>query len=72
MLIVEGFKNFRYTGLRWLAQIENFYLLPLSVQVIVNLFVGDGHHDDEDPEQHHADQELVHHPHGHHCRLQVL
>ena len=47
-------------------------LLPLGVEVVVDLLVGDGHHDDEDPEQHHAHQELVDHPHGHHGRLQVL
>ena len=41
-------------------------LLPLCVHVIINLLVGDGEHDDEDPEEHHADHELVEDPHGHH------
>ena len=30
------------------------YLLPLSVQTVVDLLVGVGEHDDEDPEEHHA------------------
>ena len=41
-------------------------ILPLRVHVVVYLLVGDGEHDDEDPEQHHADHELVEDPHGHH------
>ena len=53
-------------------QLLRKYLLPLSVKVVVDLLVGDGHHDDEDPQQHHAHQELVDHPHGHHRRLEVL
>ena len=41
-------------------------ILPLRVHVVVYLLVCDGEHDDEDPEQHHADHELVEDPHGHH------
>ena len=53
--------------------LQNYnFLLPLSVEVIINFLVGDGHHDDEDPEEDHADQELVDHPHGHHGRLKIL
>ena len=45
--------------------------LPLLVEVVIDPPVGDGHHDDEDPEQHHADQELVGGPHWNGRRLQV-
>ena len=41
-------------------------LLPLSVHVIVYFLVSDGEHDNEDPEEHHADHELVEDPHGDH------
>ena len=41
-------------------------ILPLRVHVVVYLLVCDGEHDDEDPEQHHADHELIEDPHGHH------
>ena len=41
-------------------------LLPLGVHVVVDLLVGDGQHHDEDPQQHHADHELVEDPHWHH------
>ena len=44
-------------------------ILPLGVHVVVDLLVCDGEHDDEDPEQHHADHELVEDPHGHHRRV---
>ena len=40
-------------------------ILPLRVHVVVYLLVCDGEHDDEDPEQHHADHELVEDPHWH-------
>ena len=47
-------------------------VLPLGVQVLIDLVVGDRHHDDEDPQQDDADQELVDDPHRHHRRLQIL
>ena len=47
-------------------------LLPLCVKIVVNFSISDGHHDNEDPEEHHADQELVHHPHWHNSGLQVF
>ena len=47
-------------------------ILPLCVEVCQDLVVGDGEHDDEYPEEHHAHQELVHHPHGHHGSLEKL
>ena len=53
--------------------LQNYnFLLPLRVEVVINFLVGDGHHDDEDPEEDHADQELVDHPHRHHGCLKVL
>ena len=47
-------------------------LLPLSIQVVIDFLVSDGHHDNEDPEKNHADEELVNYPHGNHGRLQVF
>ena len=47
-------------------------LLPLRVEVVVNFLISDGHHDDQDPQEHDTDQELVDHPHGHHRVLEVL
>ena len=44
-------------------------LLPLGVQGVVDLPVGDREHDYEYSEEHHADEELVDHPHGHHGSL---
>ena len=46
-------------------------LLPLLLEVVVDLPIGDGHHDDQDPEQHDADEELVEGPHRHGRGLQV-
>ena len=48
------------------------YSLPLRVKVVIDLLVSDGHHDDEDPEEDDADQELVDDPHGDHRVLKVL
>ena len=42
-------------------------LLPLSVEVIVYFPVGDGHHDNEDPQENYAHHKLVKNPHGYHC-----
>ncbi len=46
-------------------------LLPLVFQIIVDLSVGDGHHDDQDSKENDADQELVEGPHGNGGRFQV-
>ena len=48
------------------------HLLPLSVKVVIDLLVSDGHHDNQDPEEHHADQELINHPHGNDCSLKIF
>ena len=55
-----------YSALISLNEPKSPNLLPLRVEVVVNLLVGDGHHDDQDPQEHDTDQELVDHPHGHH------
>ena len=47
-------------------------VLPLRFQVVVDLPVRDGQHDDQDPEQHDADEELVDDPHRHHRRRDRL
>ena len=47
-------------------------VLPLGLQVVVDLPVGDRQHHDEDPEEHDADKELVDDPHRHHCRRDRL
>ena len=44
-------------------------ILPLGVHVVVYLLVSDGQHHDEDPQEDHADHELVEYPHGHHSRV---
>ena len=31
------------------------HLLPLSVEVVIDLLVSDGHHDNEDPEKNNTD-----------------
>ena len=41
-------------------------VLPLGVHVVIDLLVGDGQHHDEDPQEDHADHELVEDPHGDH------
>jgi hypothetical protein len=46
-------------------------ILPLVFQIVVDFPVGDGHHDDEDPEEDDADQELVNGPHRDGRGLQV-
>jgi hypothetical protein len=46
-------------------------LLPLVFQIVVDLSVSDGHHDDQDSKENHADQELVEGPHGNGGRFQV-
>ena len=40
--------------------------LPLCVHVVVYFLVSDGEHHNEDPQEDHADHELVEDPHGHH------
>ena len=45
---------------------HNVVVLPLCVHVVIDLLVSDGEHHDEDPQEHHADHELVEDPHGDH------
>ena len=47
-------------------------VLPHVVEVGQDLVVGDGEHDDEDPQEDHGDKELVHDPHGHHGGLEEV
>ena len=47
-------------------------VLPHVVEVGQDLVVGDGEHDDEDPQEDHGDKELIHDPHGHHGGLEEV
>ena len=47
-------------------------VLPLRVQVVIDLLVCNRHHHDEDPEEDDADEELVDDPHRHHRRRDGL
>ena len=57
------FMNQHNPQIRFLNQLF-CHSLPLLVEVVVDPAVCDGHHDDEDPEEDDADQELVDSPHG--------
>ena len=65
----EG-KRKQGVGVKELDHKVNPGIFPLSIEVSQDFVVRDSEHDDEDPEEDHADQKLVHHPHWHHCSLQ--
>ena len=43
---------------------NSLFLLPLGIQIVVDLLVSYRHHHDKNPEEDHADQKLVDDPHG--------
>ena len=42
----------------------SLFLLPLGIQIVINLLVSYRHHHNQNPEKNNADQELVDDPHG--------